>query len=359
MNHLSARGRDEHSENPLVSVIIPAHNAASTLDLCLEAVAASDYRDYEVIVVCDGCVDRSAEIAEAQGARVIECESRHGAAYGRNVGAVAARGKIFFFVDADCILNSDALSIAVRTIGSGDEVIFGSYIEETRAPGFFSRFKNYQHHFTHQNADAVQISFWSGCGAITRKAFEDLNGFDVNIRGIEDIEFGYALTRRGYKVKLVKNMRVEHLKRYSLPSLIKSDLFDRAVPWTRLVASGRSQLGKLNTARKGVLSVLLTGLTLGVAPFAPWASVVCFAVLCTVSAAFLQFVMKRRGIMFAAASSLALFLHFIICGVGFVLGYLASRYPSERTPAPQYPWTESTTEAAEAEDRQAVAIKGP
>ncbi len=267
MNPLSTRGTDEHSDTPLVSVIIPAHDSASTLDLCLQAVAESNFTDFEVIVVCDGCVDLSAEIAEARDVRVIRYESHRGAAYARNVGAVAALGKIFFFVDADCILNPDALSIAVRTIGAGDQVIFGSYIDETRVPGFFSRFKNYQHHFTHQNADPVQISFWSGCGAITRRAFENLNGFDVSIRGIEDIEFGYALTQRGYTVKLVKSMRVEHLKRYTLVSLIKSDLFSRAVPWTRLVASGRMEFGKLNTARGGVYSTLLTGLIPAVAPF--------------------------------------------------------------------------------------------
>ncbi len=359
MNPLSTRGTDEHSDTPLVSVIIPAHDSASTLDLCLQAVAESNFTDFEVIVVCDGCVDRSAEIAEARDVRVIRYESHRGAAYARNVGAVAALGKIFFFVDADCILNPDALSIAVRTIGAGDQVIFGSYIEETRVPGFFSRFKNYQHHFTHQNADPVQISFWSGCGAITRRAFENLNGFDVSIRGIEDIEFGYALTQRGYTVKLVKSMRVEHLKRYTLVSLIKSDLFSRAVPWTRLVASGRMEFGKLNTARGGVYSTLLTGLIPAVAPFAAWASAVCFAAVCAVNSAFLRFVMKRRGVVFAAASSVALLLHFAICGVGFVLGNLAPRYPSERTPAPQYPRTKLPAESAKTDDRHAVAIEGP
>ena len=152
-------------------------------------------------------------------------------------------------------------------------------------------------------------------------------------------------------------MRAEHLKRYTLSSLVKSDLFNRAIPWTRLVASGRLRFGKLNTARGGVYSVLLTGLTWALLPFAPLASIVCFGALGAVNARFIRFVGEQRGILFAAASSLALGLYFTVCGIGFVVGNLASRYPSERTPAPHYPLTETPSERAEAEDWQAVAIK--
>ena len=324
------------------------------MDLCLESIAASDYSHREVIVVCDACTDCSAEVAAAGGALVIQNEKRHGAAYARNVGAVAARGEMFFFVDADCILNPDAISIAVSRLRSGDEAIFGSYIPETRAPGFFSRFKNYQHHFTHQLGEEIQTSFWSGCGAITRRAFEDLKGFDVRLPSVEDIEFGYALNRHGYQVKLVKNMQAEHLKRYTLKRLIKSDLFSRAIPWTRLAASGRAEFGKLNTGKKGVGSVVLAGLTLASVPFAPWVAGACFLVLCAVNGPFLRFVMKRGGVAFAAASSLTLLLHYTVCGFGFVLGQLAPRYPAERTPAPQYAWSERT---AEAHSQAAMIVK--
>lgn len=347
---------DEVSESPLVSVIIPAFDAETTLDLCLDAVAASDYRNIEVLVVFDGRTEQATEVAAARDVRVIENDRRQGAAYTRNVGAAAARGEIFFFVDADCILNRDAISIAVRKLCAGHHAVFGSYRSETRAPGFFSRFKNYQHHFAHQNGAPVQTSFWSGCGAITRRAFDAVNGFDVSLQALEDVEFGYALSRRGYQIALVKNMRAEHLKVYSLARLIRSDLFARAIPWTRLVRSGRSELGKLNTGKRGKRSVSLTGLALGAIPFEPLAAVTLCLAVCAMNAPLLRFIVEKRGLAFAAASSLALIMHFVICGVGFILGHLSARLPRSRTPSPEYAYTELGLESAPSSQRDESAM---
>lgn len=357
MYHDPSARPDDVSASPLVSVIIPAYNAATTLDLCLDAVAASDYRSFEILVVFDGPTQQAAQVAASRNVRVIENASRQGPAYTRNVGADAARGEIFFFVDADCILNPDAISIAVRTVQEGHHALFGSYGSETRANGFFTRFKNYQHHFTHQNGAAVQTSFWSGCGAITRHAFYAVDGFDVNLRALEDVELGYELSRRGHPIRLVKNMFAEHLKVYSLMRLIQSDLFARAIPWTRLVLSGRSELGKLNTGKRGKRSVSLTGLALGAVPFEPLAAVVLCLAVCAMNAPLLRFIAERRGLLFTAASAMTLIMHFVICGVGFILGHFAARHPSSRTPAPEYAYTEIRFESTVPASRQKQPAK--
>ena len=335
------------SRRPLVSLIIPAYNAAATLRACLESVRPLDYPNVETIVVCDACTDDSAQVALGYGVRAINNQTREGAAYARNVGASVAAGSIFFFVDADCILAPDAVSLAVAAIASGEHVVFGSYTAGTRAPGFYSQFKNLQHHFTHQQGEDLQTSFWSGCGAITRLAFEDLQGFDVSLSFCEDVELGYALTRRGYRVRLLKTMQAEHLKRYSLRRLLRSDLMGRAIPWTRLVRAGRAELGKLNTRPGGKRSVAFTGsawIALAAAPFEPTLAAValasCIGGVVYLNQAFLGFVRRQQGWAVAAASAGALLAHFSVAGLGFVLGHLAPRYPSERTPAPQYRWAE-------------------
>lgn len=349
------------ADQPLVSIIIPAFNAADTLEACLRSVAALDNPNCETIVVCDGCSDGTAQVARSFGVRVIENDSQEGAAYSRNVGAAAAAGDIFFFVDADCVLATDAVSIAVEALLGDENVVFGSYIAETSVPGFFTQFKNYQHHFTHQQAIGRPTSFWSGCGAINRSAFEDLKGFDVTLQACEDIEFGYALTRRGYEIRLLKSMRAEHLKRYNLRRWMRSDLFGRAVPWTRLAVSGRAALGKLNTIARGKASVAavgLAGLFAVAAPFQPLAVVgtaVCCAFVLALNRGLLAFLMERRGLVFAAGGALALLVHFAICGIGYVLGRMAPRYPSERSPAPQYAWSEHSS--GEAARSDVVAVK--
>ena len=341
-------------QGPVVSLIIPAHNAASTLDACVRAISASNHRPLETIVVCDGCTDATEAIAAAHGVRVIRNERRQGAAYSRNVGARAARGDVFFFVDADCVVQPDALAIGMEALRSGVEAIFGSYTPETSAAGFLTQFKNYQHHYTHQQGQDVQTSFWSGCGAITRQAFEAVSGFDVTLHACEDIEFGWALTQAGFGVRLIKQMQVMHLKIYTLAGLIRSDLRARAIPWTRLIRAGRSELGKLNTAHDGVRATAWTGLlwlSLGATPFWPPAAFAAAPALAGIAwhnRGLSRFIAQCRGFGFALGSLAALVLHHTICGAGFAIGHLTPPYARERAAIPKYRYVETA----------AVVLKG-
>ena len=341
-------GNAKTSVDPvLVSVIIPARNASDALALCLDSVAASDYPRIETIVVSDASTDDTVEVARRHGARVVTNDRPCGAAYARNVGASVATGDILFFADADVVLNPDAIGRAAECLTSERaEAVFGSYIAETRVPQFTVRFKNYQHHFHHQHGSEHPVSFWSGCGAVTRRAFTALEGFDVSLRFCEDIEFGHALVDAGRRVRLLKDMQAEHLKTYGLGRLIRSELSGRAIPWTRLIRSGRSRMGTLNTNVNGVLSVTLTGLVWALGVLAPlnsqfgWLALASLVFLAVLNASFLGFLARKRGVLFAAASMPLLFLHYTICGVGYVAGHLAPRYPSQRTPAPQYAFKE-------------------
>ncbi len=87
---------------PLVSVVIPAYNAAGYLAPTIESVLAQTYRPIEVLVVDDGSSDDTVAIARSFGdpVRVIEQENR-GPAGARNTGFAGARGDIIALLDAD------------------------------------------------------------------------------------------------------------------------------------------------------------------------------------------------------------------------------------------------------------------
>lgn len=87
---------------PSVSVVIAAYNAADFIGETLESVLAQTYPDYEIIVVDDGSMDRTADVLEQFGEAVqyIHQENR-GQPAARNVGIRAARGRYIAFVDAD------------------------------------------------------------------------------------------------------------------------------------------------------------------------------------------------------------------------------------------------------------------
>src|SRR5690242_19303922 len=99
----------------LLSFIVPAHNESleigPTLRAIRQAASALD-RPYEIIVVNDASTDDTAAQAKECGARVIEVQLRKISAV-RNAGAQAAKGSIFFFVDADTRISAEALKAAI------------------------------------------------------------------------------------------------------------------------------------------------------------------------------------------------------------------------------------------------------
>lgn len=87
-----------------LSVVIPAHNAARTLDRALASVFCQDIPRLEIIVVDDGSRDGTAALAAAFATgpvRVIRLEECGGAANARNHGIAAAQGELVAFLDAD------------------------------------------------------------------------------------------------------------------------------------------------------------------------------------------------------------------------------------------------------------------
>ncbi len=82
------------------SVIIPAYNAEKHIVKGLESIKAQSFKNYELIVVCDRCKDRTKEIAESYGAKTLEVNfGRDGLT--RNAGLDIAQGEYIIWSDDD------------------------------------------------------------------------------------------------------------------------------------------------------------------------------------------------------------------------------------------------------------------
>lgn len=82
------------------SMIIPAFNAEDHIIKGLESIKSQTFKDYELIVVCDRCKDRTKEIAESYGAKTLEVDfGRDGLT--RNAGLDIAQGEYVLFMDDD------------------------------------------------------------------------------------------------------------------------------------------------------------------------------------------------------------------------------------------------------------------
>lgn len=87
-------------EEKMFSVIVPAHNAESTIRKCLDSIKNQTFKNYELIVVCDACTDKTVEIAKKYTYHVAEVNF-HSDGPTRSVGLDMAKGKWVLFMDAD------------------------------------------------------------------------------------------------------------------------------------------------------------------------------------------------------------------------------------------------------------------
>jgi GT2 family glycosyltransferase len=212
-------------------------------------------------VVDDGSTDDSAEIASRHGARVLLTGKRSGPARARNMGAHAATGDIILFLDADVTVYPDTIARIVAEF-AGDahlDALMGSYDDLPSAQNFVSQYRNLMHCFVHQNSNRHATTFWAGCGAIRRQVFLDFGGFDEKYGSpaIEDIEFGYRLSRAGRKLILCADIQVKHLKHWQLRSMMKADFFYRALPWSELALQSGRMPNDLNLRISQRISVAL------------------------------------------------------------------------------------------------------
>ena len=254
---MSRADPDRPTAPPAVSVVVPVRDDADRLRRCLAALRAGDFGDFDLTVVDDGSRnDASAAVARDAGATVIRNDRSVGPAAARNAGARAASGVIVFFVDADCLARPDAVRRVAADLAPGGpyDAVFGSYGPDPEHPALVSRWKNLAHRHTHQVAGREASTFWSGCGAVRRDAFLAFGGFDETYGRpcIEDIELGMRMKAAGRRILLDRELQVDHLKRWRLGNLVKTDVFDRGLPWTKLLKAAARDGGPAVEMNVGV-----------------------------------------------------------------------------------------------------------
>jgi GT2 family glycosyltransferase len=311
-----------------ISVIVPVYNNPQDLVECVAAIEASAPRGTEIIVVDDASTDDTALVAVASGARVFKLEKNSGPAAARNHGAGHARGEILMFVDADVVLAPGAIERITRVFEAQPDLaaVFGSYDAKPRAPELLSQYRNLLHHFVHQNGNPDAATFWAGCGAIRRSAFEQVGGFDEKRfpqPSIEDIELGYRLRIAGYKILLDKSLQGKHLKHWNFRSLVHTDIFRRAIPWSRLILESKTLPNDLNLKTQDRASCALAGsasLFLGLTVLWPpfvGVSAAGFLGLAFLNRKLYSFFFRQRGLWFALACFVLHVFYYLYSGASY------------------------------------------
>ena len=208
--------------------------------------------------------------------------------------------------------------------------MFGSYDDAPKAVNFVAQYKNLMHHYVHQQGNENASTFWAGFGVVRRTLFLQVGGFDLKKYprpSIEDIELGYRLKQAGANIYLAKDLQVKHHKAWKILGLIKTDVVDRGIPWTKLLLENKTKIiNDLNLQTSSRISIIavyslifcLLGSILNSAIIIP---VILLAVLLLyLNWDVYRFFYDKRGMIFAIKVVPFHWLYYLYGGLSFGLG---------------------------------------
>jgi glycosyltransferase involved in cell wall biosynthesis len=212
-----------------ISVIVPTYNRGATLDLCLQALLAQDYLEYEIILSDDGSTDDTPKVAaKFPPVKYIRGEN-HGPAAARNRGIGQARGEVIAFTDDDCLVPPNWLSRLADGYARHPEVAgVGGYLEptdEALANSILARFERYESKHNHRFSDSEYVGGLDSPGGGTsnmsyyRDILQKLRGFDESFpyAAAEDADLRSRICQTGARLLFIP-VKVTHLRAYSWDS---------------------------------------------------------------------------------------------------------------------------------------------
>jgi glycosyltransferase involved in cell wall biosynthesis len=177
------------------TVVIPAYNEEELLPrtlASLQEAMRSRPETGEIVVVNNNSTDRTAEVAEQAGARVV-FEPINQIARARNCGAQAADGRFLVFVDADTAISPELLGAALNTLAAGDTCGGGATIASSDEAG-----KTAKQSMAFWNWISRTLGLAAGCFVYClREGWEAVGGFPTSVYASEEIWFSRALKRWG------------------------------------------------------------------------------------------------------------------------------------------------------------------
>ncbi|MBT8395361.1 MAG: glycosyltransferase [Gemmatimonadetes bacterium] len=270
---------DRAIDLPFVSIIVPARNEEVNIEGCVSSLTALDYPDFEILVVDDESLDRTAEIVEGlppgnasrlelvRGAR--PPEGWIGKPWACWQGARQAEGKILLFTDADTVHAPGLLRQVVVGLERDDADVYtlvgrqvmGSFWERVVQPQFFmllaARYPRAgnpkaPHQWKNAIANGQYLLF-------TRDAYESSGGHETVAREVvEDLRYAQVLVRGGWRLVMRATEGLQTRMYRSLPDLVAG--------WSKNVTTGA-----LQTTTDWLLPIILpfsflTGVTLWLLP---------------------------------------------------------------------------------------------
>lgn len=199
---------------PPVAVVVPAYNEAVGIERAVRSLAASDYPDFEVVVVDDGSDDGTAEIVEGlalERVRVLR-KGNGGKASALNTGIEASSAPVVVMVDGDTVFEPEALGRLVQPLGDPEVGAVSGNTKVGNRRGLLGRWQHIEY-VTGFNLDRRMYEVLQctptvpgAIGAFRRDALAAVGGVSGDTLA-EDTDLTLAIGRTGRRVVYAEDAR--------------------------------------------------------------------------------------------------------------------------------------------------------
>lgn len=205
-----------------VSVVIPVYNGCDRIGMVIDACRAIDYADLEIVVVDDGSIDGSGDIASAHGAKVVWQENG-GPAKARNSGWRAAGGEICFFIDSDCVPGREVVKRLLKHFEDLSVAAAGGTYGIANPQKLLPRLIHAEITVRHKGMPREADFLGSFNLAVRKETLDEIAGFNEEYKtaSAEDNDLSYRIRKSGKKMVFDIGAVVAHYHEESLIKYLK------------------------------------------------------------------------------------------------------------------------------------------
>lgn len=226
----------QENSSPLVSIIVPVYNSDRYLEECLNSILSQTYRNFELIVVNDGSLDNSLEVAECianKDYRIKVFNKKNGGvSSARNFGMDRSMGDYIIFVDADDIVDNDFAELMIENITDESMGICGFVYDCPNSnKKYISRQKVTKENFWFKMYVDNAIQGFCCNKIYVRSIIVEHNiRFDEKIKNCEDLLFNAEYGRYIRSFVVIPKAPYHYCQRYnSATKKDKDELYDETI----------------------------------------------------------------------------------------------------------------------------------
>ena len=215
-------------DNPVVSVVIPAYNAESTLPETISSVLSQTFADFELVIIDDGSTDTTAHVLACFTDQRLHYiyQPNQERAVARNRGISVSQGKYLAFLDADDQWMPDKLAKQVALMEGNNDLglVYSDLLYTNRLTGktlfLFSQKVKFYRGKVPLRRILIQNFIQSPTPLVRKEVFEEVGLFDPSLIPVEDWDMWIRIVSR-FPIDYV----AKPLARYCVPQ--------NAVLWSR------------------------------------------------------------------------------------------------------------------------------